>query len=225
MSRSIRLNTTTGGPGASSGSAGLTSTDVKTIIEQNSEWVLDSQVGYSSAPSWPLPIIPSVDFDNVQAYRVVLKNFGGSSAGYCYLNIQSGSAAISGTSSWSYQMYRDSSAPYTSANTSFSGGQLQLSAGNNDSFEGSNWREITIWINKSTSPNNGSRVFNVRHENGIPNNGGYQTYRKVVDHHVIASAVFNSFGIGFTGDAPSNPSALYGDSNIYVYKKLRAPAS
>lgn len=225
MSRTIRLNTTAGGPGSSSGSAGLTSADVKTIIEQNSEWVLDSQVGYSSNLVYPLTVIPSVDFDNVQAYRVVLKNFGGSSAGYCYLNIQSGNSAISGTSTWSYQSYRDAQAPYDSGNTGFSGGQLQLSAGQSDSFEGSNWREITIWINKSDAPNNGSRVFSVRHENGIPNNGGYQGYRKVVEHHVIASAVFNSFGIGFTGNAPSNPSTLYGDSNIYVYKKLRAPAS
>jgi hypothetical protein len=225
MSRTIRLNSTDGGPGSSSGNAGLTSAEVKTIIEQNSEWVLDSQVGYSSTTSYPLTVIPSVDFDNVQAYRVVLKNFGGSSAGYCYLNIQNGAAAISGTSTWSFQMYRDAQAPYDSGNTSFSSGQLNLSAGQSDSIEGSNWREITIWINKSDSPNQGSQVFSVRHENGIPANGGYQSYRKVVDHHVIASAVFDSFGIGFTGNSPSNPSTLYGDSNIYVYKKLRAPAS
>lgn len=225
MSRTIRLNSTAGGPGSSSGSAGLTSAEVKKIIEQNSEWVLDSQVSHSSILNYPLTVIPSVDFDNVQAYRVVLKNFGGSSQGYCYLNIQNGSNEISGTSTWSWQMYRNSAAPYDSGNTSFSGGQLQLSVGQSDSIEGSNWREITIWINKSGSPNNGSRVINVRHENGIPANGGYQTYRKVVDHHVIASAVFNSFGIGFTGNSPSSPSTQYGDSNIYVYKKLRAPAS
>jgi len=75
MSRTIRLNSTDGGPGSSSGNAGLTSAEVKTIIEQNSEWVLDSQVGYSSTTSYPLTVIPSVDFDNVQAYRVVLKKF------------------------------------------------------------------------------------------------------------------------------------------------------
>lgn len=225
MSRAIRLNNAAGGIDAGAGSSGLTSSDVKTLIAQNSEWVLDTQTGYSTAQSYPLTIIPSVDFDNVQAYRVIMKNWGGSSAGYCYLNIQKGTGNISGTSQWQYQIYRDASAPYTQANTSFSGSQLQLSQGQNDAFEGSNWREMTIWINTLNAPNNGRRQFSVRHENGIPAAGGYQGYRKVTDHHVIAAENFDAFGIGFTGSASTSPSSLSGDSNIYVYKKLRVPAS
>ena len=225
MSRAIRLNSAAGGINASAGSASLTSSDVKTLIAQNSEWVLDTQVGYSSAQSYPLTIIPSADFDNVQAYRVIMKNWGASTAGYCYLNIQKGAASITGTSQWQYQIYRDSAAPYTQANTTFTGGQLQLSQGQNDAIEGSNWREMTIWINTLNAPNNGRRHFSVLHENGIPAASGYQGYRKVADHHVIAAENFDAFGIGFTGSASSNPSTLYGDSNIYVYKKLRVPAS
>jgi hypothetical protein len=225
MSRAIRLNSAAGGIEASAGSSGLTSSDVKTLIAQNSEWVLDTQTGYSSAQSYPFTIISSVDFDNVQAYRVIMKNWGASSQGYCYLNIQKGSSSISGTSQWQYQMYRDSAAAYVSSNTSFSGGDLQLSAGQTDAIEGSNWREMTIWINKLNAPNNGRRQFSVLHENGIPAASGYQTFRKVTEHHVVAAEDFDAFGIGFTGSASTSPSSLYGDSNIYVYKKLRVPAS
>lgn len=226
MSRAIRLNSSAGGIAASSSASGLSSSEVKTLIAQNSEWVLDYQTSYTSAaPTYPLSIISSVDFDNVQAYRVILRNFGTAQAGYLKMLIwKNGSTPVTGTNQWSYQYYYNAD-PYQSQNTTFSGHELQLSAGQYDSIEGSNWREITIWINKSDSPNDGRRYLAVQNINGIPETGGYQNYRIMADHQVLMHEDFDALGLSFNNGTPTSPSSKYGDSNIYVYKKLRAPAS
>jgi len=231
MARSIRLNTASGAA-ASSGSSGLSQAEVETIVDDKARWILDYEVDYSSSgiPTGYLPLIQSVDFDNVAAYHCIMRGFGPSSSQTrLQFRIMSGTSPISGSSQWSYQaVYGTSSGNGTGSNTSFSNGIFEPSAWTNDSVATSgaqNHKEITFFFNRSDAPNDGSRCFEADYIAYVPNRGGYQSWASRSLHSIEASSDFNKIEFGFSGGSYLDPSTAETTPTVQVYKQLRAPAT
>lgn len=230
MARAIRLNTASGAT-ASSGSSGLSQAQVETVVEDKARWILAYEADYSSSgiPTGYLPLIQTVDFDNVAAYHCIMRGFGPtSSQSRLQFKIMSGSSDIAGNSNWSYQaVYGNSQYNGTGGNTSFSNGNFQPSAWTDDSVAtggAQNHKEITFFFNRSTAPSNGSRYFEADYLVHVPAPGGYQSYGSRSFHKINASAEFNriDFGFGGTFYDPTNAGTT---PSVQVYKQLRAPAT
>ena len=230
MARTIRLNTASG-VAASSGSSGLSQAQVETIVDDKARWVLHYEKDYSGSgiPTGYLPLLESIDFDNVFAYHCVLRGFAPSSSSTrMQFRIMNGNNPISGSSSWSYQAVHGNS-QYNGAgsNTNFSSGQFQPSAWGNDSVAtggGQNHKEITFFFNRLNAPSSGYRYFEADYLVYVPATGGYQSYGSRSFHSIYASGDFNKieFGFGGTYYDPSNASTT---PTVQVYKQLRAPAT
>lgn len=230
MARTIRLNSATGAV-ASAGSSGLSQSQVETIVDDKARWILDYEVDYSSGgiPQGYLPLIQSVDFDNVAAYHCIMRGFGPSSSQTrMKFRIMSNTSAIAGSSNWSYQaVYGVSSTNGTGSNTSFSNGMFEPSAWSNDSVASGgaqNHKEITFFINRSDAPNDGKRCFEADYIAYVPARGGYQSWASRSLHSVRTSSDFNKIEFGF-GGSYYDPSNAETTPTVQVYKQLRAPAT
>ena len=209
MARTIKLN------GSDSGTA-LTSAAVNTLIQNNSEFVLDKRYSFTSPPSNPFTVIPTVDFDNVASYMIVgrgLASTGSHAYRHVYFDSTSGN--------YGYNGYRGNS--FSQGNQSYSSGQVQLSPNSQDTAEyGPNDFTLRIFINESGAPNNGRRHCSMQYSNQQPTNGYYQ-YK--VDNYLFvnASQEWSSIGIGQSNSFVM--SSYVTTPSFTVYKQLRAPAS
>ena len=232
MARSIRLNTASGAA-ASSGSSGLSQAEVETIVNDKVRWTLHYEVDYSSSgiPSGGyLPLIETVDFDNVSAYHCIMRGFGpNSGTTRLQFKLMSGTSSISGNSNWSYQaVHGTSQYNGTGSNTSFSNGTWEPQAWNNDSVGASgaqNHKEIIFYFNRSDTPNNGRRKFQADYRVYVPEHGGYQNYGSRSFHSINASGDFDKIEFGFSGGTYYDPATASTTPYVQVYKQLRAPAT
>ena len=211
MARSIRLS------GATGGGSGLSTSDVTSLIQSNSRFVLDKKYTFTSAPDNPFPVIPQVDFDNVEVYLIVGRGVGPASGGayrYLYFGTANGNHAYRGIRGGT--LY--------SSNNNYSSGSVYMSPNGNDAYQGGeNNFEMKIYINEKNAPNDGRRIAKVNYSAEIPNPGGYQGYAATYQHGISASGDWsdisigqnNSFGLSDTVTTPS----------FTVYKQLRVPAS
>lgn len=210
MARTIRLS------GSLSGGSALSTSDVTSLIQSNSRFVLDKKYTFTSAPDNPFKVIPDVDFDNVEVYLIVGRGVGpASSAAYRFLYFGEASGSDS------YVGFRSGIA--YSGNTTYSSGSVYLSPNGQDTYEGGeNNFEMKIYINEKNAPNNGRRIANVHYQSEIPRSG-YQDYSVTYHHGISASGDWShisigqstSFGLAQTVTTPS----------FTVYKQLRVPAS
>ena len=231
MARSIRLNTASGAA-ASSGSSGLSQAQVETVVEDKARWILAYEVDYSGSgiPSGYLPLIPTVDFDNVSAYHCVMRGFGPNSGNTrLQFRFMSGTNPIAGSSSWSYQaVYGNSQYNGTGSNTSFNNGNFEPSQWTNDSHatgNAQNHKEVTFFINRSNAPSSGRRALDVDYLAYVPATGGYQGNASRSFHTIFTSADFDKIEFGFSGGSFYDPSNAATTPTVQVYKQLRAPAT
>lgn len=231
MARTIRLNTASGAA-ASSGSSGLSQAQVETVVEDKARWILAYEKDYSSSgiPTGYLPLIPTVDFNNVSVYHCIMRGFGPSSGNTrLQFKIMNGTNPISGNSSWSYQaVYGTSQYNGTGSNTSFNNGIFEPSAWNNDSHatgNAQNLKEVTFFINRSDAPNDGRRSLEVNYLAYVPATGGYQGNASRSFHTIFTSADFDKIEFGFGGGSFYDPSNAATTPTVQVYKQLRAPAT
>ena len=213
MARTIRLS------GSSGGGSGLSTSDVTNLIASNTRFVLDKKYEFTSPPEAQFPVIPQVDFDNVEAYRIVGKGLGGSANSNTYRYIHFGTA----NGQQSYMGHRGQQ--WYSGNQSYSNGHFNLSRGGQDTYGGgTNGFEMTIYINRTDAPNNARRVCNISYRTEIPIIGGYNGYQCDFEITVISNADWNDIKISdsanqwILSDYVKVPS-------FTVYKQLRVPAS
>lgn len=213
MARTIRLS------GSSGGGSGLSASDVTSLIESNSRFVLDKKYEFTSPPASPFPVIPKVDFDNVEAYRIVGRGVGGTHNTNTYRYIHFGTA--NGTQS--YTGHRGQQ--WYSGNQSYSSGYFNLSRGGQDTRGGgTNGFEMTIYINRTDAPNNARQVCNISYRTEVPVIGGYQGYQCDFEITVSSQADWNDIKLS---DSSSNftLSDYVKTPSFTVYKQLRVPAS
>lgn len=231
MARTIRLNTASGAA-ASSGSSGLSQAQVETIVDDKARWILAYEADYSSSgiPTNYLPLIPTVDFDNVSAYHCVMRGFGPSSSNTrLQFRLMSGTSPIAGSSAWSYQaVYGNSQYNGTGSNTSFSNGLFEPSQWVSDSYatgNAQNHKEVTFFINRSNAPSSGRRAMDMDYLAYIPATGGYQGQASRSFHTIYASGDFDKIEFGFSAGSYYDPSNAATTPTVQVYKQLRAPAT
>ena len=172
MARTIRL-------AGSGGGSGLSTSDVTSLIESNSRFVLDKNHVFTSVPSSPFTVIPSVDFENVAIYLIVGRGLT-SSGGNDQRTIDFG--GLSGDRSY----YGNKGSTWYSGNeTGYSNGTFTLMPNSNEcTNQGMNDFELKIFINEKGSPGDGSRRARVHYTSEIPNSGGYQNYSSNVHFDV-----------------------------------------
>lgn len=211
MARSIRLS------GATGGGSGLSTSDVTSLIQSNSRFVLDKKYTFTSAPDNPFKVIPDVDFDNVEVYLIVGRGVGPASGGaYRFLYF--------GTANGNHAYVGNRSGNNYSGNAGYSGGTIYMSMNGHDTYQaGENNFEMKIYINEKKAPNDGRRIAKVNYRAEIPKIGGYQGYAANYQHDISASGDWSDISIGQStsfdlSDTIATPS-------FTVYKQLRVPAS
>lgn len=221
MPRVITLNSASGAAASSSG--GLSESDVENIISKNSEFVVDRVFDYGTdAPPAEIPIVPSLNNDTVMGYKIVMQNL--SSSGTTQLQLlftdaQGSVKAVSGNAAIMYQQGANVSA----TTVSFSGGRMALGNQGNDVTAGAHGlHSLEIYFNPPDAPNGGQNYFTgryyttpVQYNNPNINHSYYFTG--------YLSADFQGLKIGNVGNSFSTGN--YGSSQLYVYKKLRLPAT
>ena len=184
MARTIRLS------GSSGGGSGLSTSDVTSLIESNSRFVLDKKYTFTSAPNNPFKVIPDVDFDNVEVYLIVGRGVGPASGGayrYLYFGTANGNHSYTG--------FRQGQAG--SGNTSYSSGSVYMAPNGQDIYQGGeNNFEMKIYINEKNAPNDGRRRAYVHYQSEIPKTGGYQSYSSAYHHEIRASGDWSDISIG-----------------------------
>jgi hypothetical protein len=211
MARSIRLS------GAAGGASGLSTSDVTSLIQSNSRFVLDKKYTFTSAPDNPFTVIPNVDFDNVEVYLIVGRGVGPNSNGaYRYLHF--------GTAAGNHAYRGWQSGAFYASSSNYSSGTVYMSPNGHDSYQGGeNNFEMKIYINEKDAPNYGRRIAKVHYQSEVTNPGGYQNYSVTYHHGISANADWSdisiassvNFGLANTVTTPS----------FTVYKQLRVPAS
>lgn len=212
MARTIRL-------AGSSGGSGLSTTDVTSLIESNSRFVLDKNHVFTSPPSSPFTVIPSVDFKNVAIYLIVGRGLT-SSSGNDHRIIDFG--GLSGNRSF---YGNKGSTWYSGGETSYSNGTFTLMPNSTEcTTQGENDFELKIFINEEGSPSNGSRRARVHYTSEIPNTGGYQNYSSNVHCDVRSDGDWQYIGVGMN-NGTFGLSQYATTASMTVYKQLRVPAS
>lgn len=221
MARVITLNSASGASASTSG--GLSESDVENIISKNSEFVVDRVFDYgTNAPPAEIPIVPSLNNDTVMAYKIVMHNLAYTSATKLQLlftDAQGSIKAVSGNGAILYQQ-----GPNVSNTTiTFSGGRLNLGNQANDLSDGHHLHSLEIYFNPPDAPNNGQNYFTYRYYvTPVTYNNSNLAHSYYTTGYL--SSDFQGLKIGnATGNAFSVPGQ--GSSQLYVYKKLRLPAT
>ena len=214
MARTIRL------AGAGDGAAGLSTSEVTSLIQSNSSFVLDKNYLFTSGQSAPLTVIPDVDFDNVAVYLIVGRGLTKSS-GNDYRAIKFGSA----NGVRSYYGNRGSTW-YSGSQNNYNNGIFNLMPNNVDvTADGINEFQLKIFINEKDAPNNGRRRAKIHYTTEIPNEGGYQNYAANVHFHLKANDDWSDIAIALNSGSDFTISQYVKNASITVYKQLRVPAS
>ena len=212
MARTIRLS-------GSGGGSGLSTTDVTSLIESNSRFVLDKNHVFTSPPSSPFTVIPSVDFENVAIYLIVGRGLT-SSGGNDYRTIDFG--GLNGNRSF---YGNKGSTWYSGGEAGYSNGRFNLMPNGTDcTTQGMNDFELKIFINEKNSPNDGSRRARVHYTSEVPHAGGYQNYSSNVHFDVRSDGDWKYIGVGMN-NGTFGFSEYATTASMTVYKQLRVPAS
>jgi hypothetical protein len=212
MARTIRL-------AGSSGGSGLSTTDVTSLIESNSRFVLDKNYVFTSVPSSPFTVIPSVDFENVAIYLIVGRGLT-SSGGNDYRTIDFGGH----NGDRSYYGNRGGNF-YSGGVSGYSNGTFNLMPNGTDcATQGMGDFELKIFINEKGSPNNGSRRAKVHYTSEIPNSQGTQQHAANVHFDVFSDGDWQYIGVGMN-NGTFGFSQYAKTASMTVYKQLRVPAS
>ncbi len=214
MARTIRL------AGSSGGAAGLSTSEVTSLIQSNSSFVLDKNYLFTSDQAAPLTVIPDVDFDNVAVYLIVGRGLANSS-GNDYRTINFGNESGVRT----YYGGRGGTW-YSGGSNNYSSGTFTLMPNNQDvTASGINEFQLKIFINEKDAPNDGRRRAKIHYTSEIPHEGGYQNYAADVHFQVKSNGDWSDIGIGLNSGSTFVVSEFVKNASITVYKQLRVPAS
>lgn len=221
MARVITLNSASGASASTSG--GLSESDVENIISKNSEFVVDRVFDYgTNAPPAEIPIVPSLNNDTVMGYKIVMQNL--SSSGTTKLQLlftdaQGGIKDVSGNGAILYHQ----GGTATNTTLAFSGGRLSLGNQANDVTAGAHGlHSLEIYFNPPDAPNNGQNYFTYRYYvTPVTYNNSNLAHSYYTTGYL--SSDFQGLKIGNAGNSFSVPGQ--GSSQLYVYKKLRLPAT
>jgi hypothetical protein len=221
VARVITLNSASGASASTSG--GLSESDVENIISKNSEFVVDRVFDYGrNAPPAEIPIVPSLNNDKVMAYKIVMHNLAFSSATKLQLLFTDAQGSVKNVIGYGAILYHHST---TVSNTtlSFSGGRMNLGNQANDLSNGHNMHSLEIYFNPPDAPNGGQNYFTYRYYvTPVTYNNSNLAHSYFTTGYL--STDFQGLKIGNeTGNAFKVPDQ--GSSQLYVYKKLRLPAT
>jgi len=221
--RVITLNSASGA--ASSSAGGLSEADVENIVSKNSEFVVDRVFDYGAdAPDTEIPIVPSLNNDTVMGYKIVMQNLSQGSYSKLALLFTDASGAIKSTAGGGALHYHQGTT-VSKTNFTFSGGRMPLGnqANDLDVNAGHGLHSLEIYFNPPDAPNGGQNYFTYRY---------YVTPAQYnnsnMSHSYFATGYLGSDFQGLKiGSQSGNPfvPGYYGSSQIYVYKKLRLPAT
>jgi hypothetical protein len=219
--RVITLNSASGASASSSG--GLNESDVENIISKNAEFVVDRVFDYGTdAPPAEIPIVPSLNNDTVMAYKIVMQNLAYPSATKLQLLFTDAQGSVKNVSGNAAILYQHGA---TASNTtlSFSNGRLNLGNQANDLSNGHHLHSLEIYFNPPDAPNGGQNYFTYRYYvTPVAYNNSNLAHSYFTTGYL--SSDFQGLKIGnATGNAFKVPN--YGSSQLYVYKKLRLPAT
>lgn len=222
MARVITLNSASGASASTSG--GLSESDVENIISKNSEFVVDRVFDYGTdAPPAEIPIVPSLNNDTVMAYKIVMQNLAYSSTTKLQLLFTDAQGSIKDVSGNGAILYQQG--PSVSNTTiTISGGRLNLGNQANDvTFNGHQLHSLEIYFNPPDAPNGGQNYFTYRYYvTPVAYNNSSLAHSYFTTGYL--SSDFQGLKIGnAAGAAFTVPQ--YGSSQLYVYKKLRLPAT
>lgn len=222
MPRVITLNTASGA--ATSSAGGLSESDVEKIISENSEFVVDRVFDYGTdAPPAETPIVPSLNNDTVMGYKIVMQNLsyaGSTKLQLLFTDAQGAIKSVSGNGAFAY--HKGSTVSQTTF--TFSGGRMNLGNQNNDlTNAGHGLHSLEIYFNPPDAPNGGQNYFTGRYYTtpvayNNPNLSHSYYFTCYLSSDFQGLKIGNQTGNAFT-------TGYYGSSQIYVYKKLRLPAT